>query len=275
MRGSKQLLLVLITLFIIVSAIIIANGASFHIRRNTVLEYDAVFYAVVHGVRGEPIKANVTAIIVGLTSNYSEIQEFKYVQVMGANNTSRTLEYRDRFRILYPSNESMAVGAGTIPYLLSTGLTSLLWKGNISADNIDFWNLTNETLIVGNSINTSIGSCKCIIVSGLSRKEYLIHNVTAKLCYNEYGLLGYARIITDYIEPESMRGNIRVIEYVIRNATVKLNTITATALATRNTTTQTTSSTNSSGFNCTLVYLPIILVLIGIGVWFRLKYLRK
>ncbi len=230
---------------------------------------------MVHGIRGEPLEANISAIIIGLYANYSEIQEFKYVYVVGSNNTSRTLEYHDRVRILYPNTNSMIVGPGVIPYILSKDITDALWTGEIDELNISFWNLTNTSIkISGTTINTSIGLCKCIIINGLYRKEFLLHNVSATLCYNKYGLLGYANISTGYLEPANMRDNTRVIVYQATNATIRLNkTLIEESSVTSDTTVNETNS--GGGLNCTIVYLPIILFLIGFGVWFRYKYLRR
>ncbi len=272
----KTALLLIMVVLSAVPLTLAGNGVSFYIKRNTILEYNATFYVVVNGIRGEPIEANVSAIIVNLYNNYSVIQEFKYVHVVGANNTSRTLEYRDRLRIFYPSANSMVTGPGVIPYVVSKSVADTLWAERINELNISFWNLTNISIrLTGSVVNTSLGPCKCIAVNGLYRKEFLVHNVTAILCYNRYGLLGYANISTGYLEPENMRNNTRVIVYQAVNASVKLN---KTALEQASTTTNTSTATETNaggGFNCTMVYLPIILFIIGFGAWFRYKYLKK
>ncbi len=255
---------------------LVSNKVSFYIERNTILEYNATFYAVIHGIRGEPVEANVSAIIVSLYGNYSEIQEFKYVHVIGSNNTGRTLEYRNRIRILYPTVNSMMVGPGIIPYIVSKSIADTLWTGRIHELNISFWNLTNTSIkLAASTIDTNLGPCKCIVINGLYRKEFLMHNISATLCYNRYGLLGYANISTSYIKPESMRNNTRIIVYQIANATIRLNKTIIEQASTTNNTSTTTGRNTSEGLNCTIVYLPIILFIIGFGVWFRYKYLRK
>ena len=104
----------------------------------------------------------------------------------------------------------------------------------------------------------------------------MLYNITATLCYNRYGLLGYANITTGYLEPANMRNTVRILEYRAVNASIKINN----ELLSSQKTEYSVGSNNASGetkgnFNCTLVYLPIILFIIGIGAWFRYKYLRK
>lgn len=275
MPGPKTILLFVIALLLITPLALASTKVSFYIERNTILEYNATFYTIVHGIRGESFKANVSAIIINLYNNYSEIQEFKYVHIVGVNNTSKTLEYRDRIRIFYPTVNSVIVGPGIIPYIVSKDITDILWTGKIHELNISFWNLTNISIeSMSPTIDTNLGPCKCITINGLYRKEFLVHNVTATLCYNRYGLLGYANISTGYLKPENMRNTVRIITYHVINATIRLNKTALEQVSTTNNTSTTETSTGGR-LNCTILYLPIILSIIGFGIWFRYKYLRK
>ncbi len=277
LRSSILLLIMVVLAMGLVSTGSSENSIPFYVKASTVVEYNASFYVVTHGVRGKPLNANVSAIIVSIHGNYSDIQEFKYVYVVGANNTNRTLKYSDRVRIFYPNPYSMIVGPGVIPYLLSKNIVDSLWSGRLSEVNIGFWNLTNKSLRLSSlEVNTSIGLCKCMLIKGVYRKEYLLYNITATLCYNRYGLLGYANITTGYLEPANMRNTKRILEYRAVNASIKINN---EVLSSQKTVYSISGSNTSRGtkgnFNCTLVYLPIILFIIGIGAWFRYKYLRK
>ncbi len=274
MKLSMLLLTVIILAIGLVPMGFLSSRVSFYVKASTVVEYNASFYVIAHGVKGKPLNANVSAIIVSIHGNYSDIQEFKYVHVIGANNTSRTLEYSDRVRIFYPNPYSMIVGPGVIPYLLSKNIADSLWLGRLNKVNISFWNLTNMSLRLSDlKVNTSIGLCKCVLIKGIYRKEYLLHNIVATLCYNRYGLLGYANITTGYLEPANMRGAIRVLEYNAINASIRLN---KTALNSRGPANNNVIVEGSRGrFNYTELLLPVILIFTGILVLFLYKYSRR
>ncbi len=265
------LLLVMVVLAVgLVSASSSRNDVSFYVRAGTVVEYNASFYVVTHGVRGKPLNANVSAIIVSIHGNYSDIQEFKYVYIVGANNTSRTLKYSDRVRIFYPDPYSMVVGPGVTPYILSKNIVDYLWSKRLDKVNINFWNLTSKNLRPLNlEVNTSIGLCKCMLIKGVYRKEYLLYNITATLCYNRYGLLGYANITTGYLEPENMRNTLRILQYNAVNSSIKLNKTALNNEEAQNN--SVANENNGGGSNYVRLLLSAILVLIGICALLRFK----
>lgn len=281
--------LVMILFISMVLLVIIAHSDTVElgVKVGDVYRYRGVYrvYGAEEGASGNPLVININVVILGFINNTVIVRE-EYRLEIPLNNTSLPKGV-ETYPIVFLEPTGFSINYSLIPYVISLDTAKALWDERISELKIEFWNLENTSIRIDGIIDTAIGKCKCLTIKGYTMIWRIVQrNISATLCYNEKGLLGYAVINTTKrignAPPKKSIYELEVVNEVLGIQNSPQNTTTSTSTKgpstiTHNVTKVATNTifigTSSRGIEKAVI-LAIILV-IAIVVLGIIMYLKK